>query len=167
MMGIISPATLFARDYVSRVTLKDGIVATITTRDLDPSRTRFEGCTETSASCIVNGQETVASYGERPKTYLASIVVRAYGRRYNLDVSNMYEPMTGTQAQTMQTQGRNFGAYCYDSNACTFRAIFGDGGSVYAAQWEVSGPRIRRTVLTGDQSIFDWFSKNIDPDHVD
>jgi hypothetical protein len=163
---IFQSSGALARDYVSTVRLDGGMIATITERDLNPSQFRITGCRDGS-QCTINGVATVVPYGTTPATYLASIIVSAFGKTYNLPVSNMYGPLTGTRNQTTRTTGRTFGDHCDETDFCTFRAVFGDGSDVYAAQWESVGPIVKRTVLTADRDIFNWFFERIDPTYIE
>jgi hypothetical protein len=157
-----------ARDYVSRVTLKDGIRVTLTERDFDPRLFKMQGCNSQTSLCVINGQETHTEHQAPPKTYLASIVVEAFGQSYSLPVDNMFDPVTPNRVMLADGKGqRVFGAHCYEAGWCTFRGVFGEGGNVYSAQWEMFEGRIRRTILTGDKEISDWMRQHLDPDHFD
>jgi hypothetical protein len=158
---------VLARDYVSRITLEGGIVATITERDSAPQQFKIEGCSDLVLYCLVNGQVSVVALSGKPKTYLASITVVSHGRTYNLPVSNMYEPMSGTRNHNQRSSARNFGGHCFNLDYCTFRAVFGDGAQTYAAQWETSRARISRTIFTADSDVVDLFLSRIDPTFIE
>lgn len=169
VIAMLSASPSVARDYISRVTLKDGITVTLTERDFDPRLFRIQGCTRATPSCVINGKPTITEHQGPPRTYLASIVVVAKGQTYSLPVDNMYDPLTANFV--MSTGGRSpkrrIGGHCYEAGWCTFRGIFGDGANVYLAQWEIFEGRVIRTILTADQEIYGWFSNHLDPEYFD
>lgn len=165
----LSTSPSVARDYISRVTLKDGITVTLRERDFDPRLFKIQGCNRQATSCVINGKPTITEHQGPPRTYLATIVVVANGHSYSLPVDNMYDPLTANFVLSAggKSPRRQIGGHCYEAGWCTFRGIFGDGANVYLAQWEIFEGRVTRTILTGDQEIYTWFSRHLDPEYFD
>jgi hypothetical protein len=65
----------------------------------------------------------------------------------------------------LQAKGgiRYFGGSCSDAKNCVFRGLFGDGANSYVAEWVIFDGVSSRTVLSGDDDLFELFEKHMDP----
>lgn len=90
-----------------------------------------------------------------PKTYLKSLKIYVENRIYNLDISNMYDPL-------LHGEGLNgrFNGFCYNDLNCEFRAVFGDAGGTYAVEWHIENGFTYRSVLSPSNDIISLFKQD-------
>lgn len=96
-----------------------------------------------------------------PKTRLTDIAVHIENRTFHLETTGMFDPLLGPGS------GNDFGAFCYDADNCTFRAILGDAGGTYVAEWIVTNGVQRRTVLSDSSDLVNFVRRNLTPPHFD
>ncbi|MGO4478184.1 hypothetical protein AB4Z32_18220 [Massilia sp. 2TAF26] len=120
---------------------------------VDGTRVHIEdaACGRTSV-CNAGSARLLGGKG-RATRYVSSITVATGSRSYALDVSDMVDPLFGT-ART------NFSGFCYDDRNCGFRAVFGDAGGSYAAEWQVIEGKPVRTVFSGSGDLVQFFLAN-------
>lgn len=85
-------------------------------------------------------------------TRIAALTLRTGGRAYALDVSEMVDPLVP-----------KIDGFCYDERNCHLRGTFGDGGGVYAAEWQIVDGVATRTVLSGSLDLVRFFRANLKP----
>lgn len=101
-------------------------------------------CSSTSGLTI-GGQLAYGTDGEQPRYKLASASLRLHGIRYQLPVSQMYNPWLGSEPMprlfrlTKQLDGYQLWA------------MFSDGASGYTAKWSVAGKKAKRVLLSNDE----------------
>jgi hypothetical protein len=104
--------------------------------------------------CFIDGHRVFSAIG-LPKTMLVSVRISYLGNNYQLDVAGMYDPLLGPDLR-----GR-WDGYCYDGRNCTVRAVLGDAGGSYAAEWQVVNGVVTRTILTDSADVVNFIRSNL------
>jgi hypothetical protein len=117
----------------------------------------LEGCDEPFRTCLVDGVPAVGSI-HRPKTVLVSVIVKIDdNKRIRLDTSGMFDPLLPADIS------QSFGGFCYDDKNCSFRAVLGDAGGAYVAEWVMTNGVLRRTILSDSADLVQFFKANLLP----
>ncbi len=102
--------------------------------------------------------------GQPPRTYLALAEVKFEGRTFRLDTRGMVNPLVSApRTANALVKERRFGGFCYDKTTCFFRAVFGDAGGSFVAEWIVVDGRPVRTMFSSNGDLVAFFLKNIEP----
>jgi hypothetical protein len=150
-------------EKVYQVKLSGGIRIEIVEVPFVADAHKIVGC-RGSSHCTIDGAPPFGSQSEVPSVIMERISVFVNGREYLLPIENMYDAWGAARgSQDEHTRYRHFGGSCYSATFCTFRGVFSDGASCFAAQWEIIEGQPQRTVFTGSSDILDLFQKNIDP----
>jgi hypothetical protein len=176
-IGVLSFAlgasALSAVDATSAFTLPSGVAIQIVEAPFDPAKHHIQGCGSDSVShpssaagCLIDGRLVFGSAVEMPRTYVRSITAAFAGRRYSLDVSQMYNAW-GTRPLEIKGAVRYFGGRCEDALNCTLRGLFSDAGGAYVAEWQIVNGVSQRTILTWSDDVVVDFMKHIDPPKYD
>lgn len=122
----------------------------------DREKHSVSGCGQANQICQVDGNLVYGATAV-PKSSLSKLVVNIGGASYELDTKGMYDPLLGPALN------KNFGGFCYDSKNCAFRAVLGDAGGIYSAEWVIKNGQVFRTTLTDSADIFQFFKGHLAP----
>ena len=107
----------------------------------------------------IGGEPVLGTDGELPKYVLRKAVLLLNGRRYNLQVSNMYNPWFGEGLKYGPSQ--KSARLLKKKSTYQVQAIFSDGAGSYRAEWVIANKISRRTKLSADdQFVSDYYSEN-------
>jgi hypothetical protein len=143
-------------------TLPSGVNVKIIEAPFEKKFFKISGCTESSATCRINGHVPFGVDFDLPETYVKSISVSYRGQSYSLDASDMYNAW-GNRPLEYKGVIRYFGGKCFDTKNCQFRGLFSDAAGSFVAEWAIVDGLSIRTVLSGSGDIVDLFMKHIDP----
>lgn len=163
---LVALAVSMPSDTESTFSLPSGVNVKITEALFERNLFKVSGCTETSATCFINGRVPLGTASGMPKTYVKKISVSYHDRSYSLDASDMYDAWGG---RPLEHKGavRYFGGKCFDKRNCQFRGLFSDAAGTFVAEWRVVNGLPIRTVLTDSQDIVHLFMQHIDPPEFD
>lgn len=138
------------------VKLSNQVRLVVREENFDVTKHTMSGCAQPRQVCKIDGYFVHGAVGI-PKSSLQSLIVSAGDKTYNLDITGMYDPFLSNSLND------RFGGFCYDPENCSFRAILGDAGGVYAVEWVIVNGSAHRTILTDSQDIFEFFKSNLTP----
>lgn len=138
-------------------TLANGLIISATEQKFLPEEHRLSGCGRAFASCVIDGAPAIGPI-RMPKTRLADITLHVGERTLHLDTTGIFDPF-------LRPVTENFGAFCYDINNCTVRAILGDAGGTYVAEWIIANGVQRRSVLSDSSDLIEFMKGNLNPPH--
>jgi hypothetical protein len=146
---------------IARFTLPSGMKVEIVEALFASSGIKAVGCEKAVEVCRLGGKPYGMATG-LPKTYVRSIGITYADATYRLDSAGMYDAWGN---RPLQAKGgiRYFGGSCSDAKNCVFRGLFGDGANSYVAEWVIFDGVSSRTVLSGDDDLFELFEKHMDP----
>lgn len=139
--------------------LAGGITVTITETPFDRTQVAMGDCAPGAARCRIEGRRAFGTIGV-PTSVLSGITVAVGHAHYRLDVTHMFNPLlSGPRIVPTEV----FNGFCEDSQTCAFRAIFGDAGGSYCAEWHIIDGRVERTVLSDTSDLCAFFRKHLVP----
>ncbi len=144
-------------DEVYTVAISDSIQVQIVEAPFHPNEHLISLCPDSELLCLIDGEIPYGAQFYLPQTYLKNLTLIVGGSRYKLDTSNMYD------AWRLRPSVHNLSADCSDAKSCTLRGLFADGANTYAAEWQVTEGRSRRTLLTSSEEIVSRFTLEIVP----
>jgi hypothetical protein len=160
MLAVVSAPVL--ADTKATFTLPSGVKVKIIEAPFDKKLFKISGCTESSATCFINGHVPFGFDGGLPGTYVKTISVSYRNQSYSLDASHMYNAW-GSRPLEYKGFVRYFGGKCFNTKHCQFRGLFSDGAGSFVAEWQVINGLPTRTVLSDQYDIMDLFTRHIDP----
>lgn len=152
LLALFSPQVL-GKDVTLRL---DGNIDVAAREErFEPAVHDLKGCGNGSNFCEVDG---VLAYGgiSVPKSSLTKLTVKVGDATYELNTSGMFNPL-------LSSLDGSFGGFCYDAKNCAFRAVFGDAGGIYAAEWTIKDGIAHRTTLSDSADLFHFFKSHLSP----
>jgi hypothetical protein len=124
MLAVVSAPVL--ADTEATFTLPSGVKVKIIEALFDKRVFKISGCTESSATCFINGHVPFGFDVGLPETYVKSISVSYRHQSYSLDVSDMYNAW-GRRHLEYKGTVRYFGGKCFNTKLPVSRSFFRRG----------------------------------------
>ncbi|GAB2880629.1 hypothetical protein GCM10027277_57240 [Pseudoduganella ginsengisoli] len=149
------PASAVGAEY--QLKLDGGAALSVEEKPFAASQHTLRDCHQSYKTCVVDGVATQGVVSEI-RTELAPVTVSVGSKRYMLDTKGMFNPQLSEKDMP-----RSFGGFCYDENNCGFRALLGDAGGTYVAEWIIHNQVVTRTVLAADDDLIHLFRDHLSP----
>ncbi|MEK6747636.1 MAG: hypothetical protein AABY83_00330 [Pseudomonadota bacterium] len=148
------------KEYRVELRLAENVVVQLVERAVVVDEKRRDYCKDFTVG-LVNGTTPFGATGNPPTpySYLAKLTLRAEGKSYDLETTNMYNALGGRPLEySADYNGRKYmAAHCYDSGSCVLRGIFSGQGGLYVAEWLISNGKPFRSILSPSTDVTDFF----------
>jgi hypothetical protein len=138
--------TLFGQDDAVTIEINDTIHLALHRTRFDTTGKKLEFY-DNRFLYAIDGRPSFGTDGEIPKFQLSKAILTIGKVKYDLQVSNMYNPWIGV---------RPIGRSCnlkIDGPRIRIRHLFSDGAGTYGAEWLIRGKSSIRTILTDDEDV--------------
>jgi hypothetical protein len=102
--------------------------------------------------CLIDNLPVYGADMQMPKTMLNEVIVQIGAKAIPLDVTCMYNPWFKKPSKGQFEIKKIEGGFAV-------RGFFSDGAGVYVAEWDIISGAAVRTILTNDETIYNYLSK--------
>ena len=142
---LLFPFCLFAQTNKVQIKLNDSIILTLEKSDIKLTSQKVDYYKTFPIG--INGELIFGTDGEFPKSQLTKAELKIGLKTYNLEISGMYNPWSGSKINEKRI-GIN-----QQNGELVLRGIFSDGAGSYGAEWIIFKNSNIRTILSKDEDI--------------